>query len=292
MQQTPAVSVAAACPRLTAALTTAHPRAGTLPCRLDCCPCSRGWEVSPPGARPGAAAAAALLLRPQLSASPHTHPPTTHAHHHHPSPPNPPTPPGFYYFGFSYGGPVIPVWGWPLIVFFTFTIALSLAEICSALPTSGETNALEERLRAGGFVGAVCFTAVLTLDELCSGLPTLGGRAHPYVPTPHPNPTHTLSSLPLLHSTGGVYFWSGVLGGEWGPLFSWVSGWLQMLGQASAAVCCQCLTPSPQPPPHPPPPPAPAHHPHPHHGAVGNDCRRGVHCGALPGANDPGHPPR
>ncbi|GAB4816144.1 hypothetical protein N2152v2_003190 [Parachlorella kessleri] len=73
---------------------------------------------------------------------------------------------GFYYFGFSYGGPVIPVWGWPLVVFFTFTIALSMAEICSALPTSG-----------------------------------------------------------------GVYFWSGVLAGPYGPLFSWISGWLQMLGQ-------------------------------------------------------------
>ncbi len=66
------------------------------------------------------------------------------------------------------GGPVIPVWGWPLVVFFTFTIALSMAEICSALPTSG-----------------------------------------------------------------GVYFWSGVLAGPYGPLFSWISGWLQMLGQVS-----------------------------------------------------------
>jgi hypothetical protein len=69
------------------------------------------------------------------------------------------------------GGPVIPVWGWPLVVCFTYTIALSMAEICSALPTSG-----------------------------------------------------------------GVYFWSGVLGGEYGPMFSWVAGWLQMLGQASGGA--------------------------------------------------------
>ena len=78
---------------------------------------------------------------------------------------------------------MIPVWGWPLVVFFTFTIALSMAEICSALPTSG-----------------------------------------------------------------GVYFWSGVLAGSYGPLFSWISGWLQMLGQVSSergrgwlcAARCKC----------------------------------------------------
>lgn len=68
---------------------------------------------------------------------------------------------------------MIPVWGWPLVVAMTFTIALSLAEICSALPTSG-----------------------------------------------------------------GVYFWSGVLGGRHGPVFSWVAGWLQMLGQVGAARAC------------------------------------------------------
>lgn len=36
------------------------------------------------------------------------------------------------------------------------------------------------------------------------------------------------SSLP---TTGGVYYWAGVLGGKQGPLWSWVVGWLNLLGQ-------------------------------------------------------------
>ncbi|KAI7843794.1 hypothetical protein COHA_002692 [Chlorella ohadii] len=44
---------------------------------------------------------------------------------------------GFYYYGFTYGGPVMASWGWVLIVCMTLTIALSMAEICSSLPTTG-----------------------------------------------------------------------------------------------------------------------------------------------------------
>lgn len=39
--------------------------------------------------------------------------------------------------GFMYGGPVAVIWGWVLIVAMTLTIALSMAEICSSLPTTG-----------------------------------------------------------------------------------------------------------------------------------------------------------
>lgn len=73
---------------------------------------------------------------------------------------------GYYSYGFTYGGPVVVIWGWVLIVSMTLTIALSMAEICSSLPT-----------------------------------------------------------------TGGVYYWAGVLGAQWGPLFAWVCGWLNLLGQ-------------------------------------------------------------
>lgn len=73
---------------------------------------------------------------------------------------------GFYYYGFTYGGPVACVWGWVLIVTMTLTVALPMAEICSSLPT-----------------------------------------------------------------TGGVYYWAGVLGGKNGPLMSWICGWLNLIGQ-------------------------------------------------------------
>lgn len=73
---------------------------------------------------------------------------------------------GQYGYGFSHGGPAIVTWGWPLVVTMTLMVALPMAEICSAMPSSG-----------------------------------------------------------------GVYFWAGTLGGRHGPLFSWITGWFQMLGQ-------------------------------------------------------------
>lgn len=73
---------------------------------------------------------------------------------------------GFYTYGFTHGGPVSVTWGWPIAVCMTLTVALPMAEVCSALPTSG-----------------------------------------------------------------GVYFWAGTLGGKHGPLFSWVTGWFNLLGQ-------------------------------------------------------------
>lgn len=44
---------------------------------------------------------------------------------------------GLYGLGMTYGGPVAVVWGWPLVSLFTLCVALSMAEICSAFPTSG-----------------------------------------------------------------------------------------------------------------------------------------------------------
>ncbi|KAL6776977.1 AOC1 [Auxenochlorella protothecoides x Auxenochlorella symbiontica] len=73
---------------------------------------------------------------------------------------------GFYTYGFTHGGPVSVIWGWPLAVTMTLTVALPMAEVCSALPTSG-----------------------------------------------------------------GVYFWAGTLGGRHGPLYSWITGWFNLLGQ-------------------------------------------------------------
>lgn len=40
-------------------------------------------------------------------------------------------------YGLMTGGPVVMVWGWVVVAFFTLCIALGLAEICSAFPTAG-----------------------------------------------------------------------------------------------------------------------------------------------------------
>lgn len=44
---------------------------------------------------------------------------------------------GLYGQGLTYGGPVAVIWGWIVCSFFTMLVALALAEICSAYPTSG-----------------------------------------------------------------------------------------------------------------------------------------------------------
>lgn len=42
-----------------------------------------------------------------------------------------------YSQGLTFGGPVTMIYGWPIVGIFTFFVGLSLAEICSAYPTSG-----------------------------------------------------------------------------------------------------------------------------------------------------------
>src|SRR5437868_9889143 len=42
-----------------------------------------------------------------------------------------------YGYGLTRGGPAEMAFGWPLVSFFTLTVALSMAELASAMPTSG-----------------------------------------------------------------------------------------------------------------------------------------------------------
>ncbi len=42
-----------------------------------------------------------------------------------------------YYFGMTYGGPVVIVWGWIIVGFMTLVVGLGMAEIASAYPTAG-----------------------------------------------------------------------------------------------------------------------------------------------------------
>lgn len=39
--------------------------------------------------------------------------------------------------GLTYGGPITMVYGWPVVGMLTLLVGLSMAEICSAYPTSG-----------------------------------------------------------------------------------------------------------------------------------------------------------
>src|SRR2546423_15505962 len=40
-------------------------------------------------------------------------------------------------YGLKFGGPVINTVGWPIVTFFTLTVAASMAELASAYPTAG-----------------------------------------------------------------------------------------------------------------------------------------------------------
>ncbi len=42
-----------------------------------------------------------------------------------------------YYFGMTYGGPVVIVWGWIIVGAMTLLVGLGMAEIASAYPTAG-----------------------------------------------------------------------------------------------------------------------------------------------------------
>ncbi|XP_044494431.1 amino-acid permease BAT1 homolog isoform X1 [Mangifera indica] len=42
-----------------------------------------------------------------------------------------------YSTGLTYGGPLTMIWGWPIVGLLTLIVGLSMAEICSAYPTSG-----------------------------------------------------------------------------------------------------------------------------------------------------------
>src|SRR6478672_5864055 len=42
-----------------------------------------------------------------------------------------------YLFGMNTGGPVVIVWGWPIVGLLTLTVGLAMAEVCSSFPTAG-----------------------------------------------------------------------------------------------------------------------------------------------------------
>ena len=42
-----------------------------------------------------------------------------------------------YSYGMNVGGPVIIVWGWPIVGIMTLFVGLAMAEVCSSYPTAG-----------------------------------------------------------------------------------------------------------------------------------------------------------
>src|SRR6476620_1367661 len=42
-----------------------------------------------------------------------------------------------YLFGMNTGGPVVIVWGWPIVGLLTLTVGLAMVEVCSSFPTAG-----------------------------------------------------------------------------------------------------------------------------------------------------------
>ena len=56
-----------------------------------------------------------------------------------------------YEHGLAMGGPAEMAFGWPLVTFFTLTVALSMAELASSLPTSGTMYHWSSRLGGKGW---------------------------------------------------------------------------------------------------------------------------------------------
>jgi amino acid transporter len=93
-----------------------------------------------------------------------------------------------YGYGFKWGGPLVMGIGWPVVAFFTFAIALSMAELASAFPTAGALYHWSALLggKGAGFatawlnlVGQVAITAAIDygLAEFIVDLAALqGGR--------------------------------------------------------------------------------------------------------------------
>jgi hypothetical protein len=108
---------------------------------------------------------------------------------------------GLYGLGMTYGGPVAVIWGWPLVSCFTLTVALSMAEICSAYPTSGALYFWSARLagprwaplaswvtggwgRASQHAGLQLKPGLASMGSKSGAAPSSCGRRHPTVPPP------------------------------------------------------------------------------------------------------------
>src|SRR6202050_3875939 len=68
-----------------------------------------------------------------------------------------------YYFGMTYGGPVVIVWGWIIVGLFTTIVGLGMAEIASAYPTAGGLYYWSSRLAENNSAAWSWFTGWVNL---------------------------------------------------------------------------------------------------------------------------------
>jgi amino acid permease (GABA permease) len=68
-----------------------------------------------------------------------------------------------YYFGMTYGGPVVIVWGWIIVGLFTTIVGLGMAEIASAYPTAGGLYYWSSRLAENNSAAWSWFTGWFNL---------------------------------------------------------------------------------------------------------------------------------
>ncbi len=81
-----------------------------------------------------------------------------------------------YGYGYEMGGPLEMTLGWPLATVFSLLLAASMAELCSAFPTSG---AMYHWTAALGSPGWACFVSWMNLVGLMgrvAGIRRSGGR--------------------------------------------------------------------------------------------------------------------
>ncbi|GFR51278.1 hypothetical protein Agub_g13565 [Astrephomene gubernaculifera] len=70
---------------------------------------------------------------------------------------------GAYGIGVIFGGPVVMMWGWLVVTLFTASVALSMAELASAYPTSGALYYWSYKLAPPRLRNLACWTTAWTL---------------------------------------------------------------------------------------------------------------------------------
>ncbi|KAG5532323.1 hypothetical protein RHGRI_026826 [Rhododendron griersonianum] len=156
--------------------------------------------------------------------------------------------------GLTYGGPVTMIWGWPIVGLLTLVVGLSMAEICSAYPTSGGLYFWSAKLcgndwgpLASWLTGWVLsnFAFSFSIISVLTGITTLyntgltyGGPvvlvygwliAGAFTMFVGLSMAEICSSYP---TSGGLYYWSAMLAGpDWAPFASWLTGWFNIVGQ-------------------------------------------------------------
>ncbi|XP_031385665.1 amino-acid permease BAT1-like isoform X2 [Punica granatum] len=156
--------------------------------------------------------------------------------------------------GLRYGGPMTMIYGFPVVGLLSLAVGLSMAEICSAYPTSGGLYFWNAKLcgnqwgpLASWLTGWVIsnFAFSFSIISVLTGITTLYNTGLTYGGTISMvygwfiagvftmfvglSMAEICSSYP---TSGGLYYWSAKLAGNnWAPFASWLTGWFNIVGQ-------------------------------------------------------------